>query len=52
MAKKKEKKKAKEPRNMEAVSAHFRLAGSMRDKRKKREDDKGKQERTQNAEWE
>ena len=48
---KKDKKKPKEPRNTEAIKAHFRLAGSMKDKRKKREDDEGKQQRALEEEY-
>ncbi len=39
MAKKKKKEQPSEPRNWNAVNAHFRKAGAMKDKRKKRNKD-------------
>lgn len=50
MAKKK-KNKVKEPRNSHAINAHFRKAGPLKDKRKKREEDHGKQKLNELDEW-
>ncbi len=49
---KKNTKKPKEPRNLEAIKAHFRKAGVVKDKRKKREDDAGKLQKSHDEEWE
>lgn len=49
---KKDKKKVKEPRNLEAIKAHFRKAGVVKDKRKKRENDAGKLQQAHEDEWE